>query len=41
MGWIGIRQVDAFTEVPFGGNPAGVVTVADSLDEAQMQLAFC
>ena len=38
MGWIGIRQVDAFTEVPFGGNPAGVVTVADSLDEAQMQL---
>jgi phenazine biosynthesis protein PhzF family len=38
MGWIGIRQVDAFTEVPFGGNPAGVVTVADSLDEGQMQL---
>lgn len=38
MGWIGIRQVDAFTEVPFGGNPAGVVTAADSLDEAQMQL---
>jgi trans-2,3-dihydro-3-hydroxyanthranilate isomerase len=38
MGRIGIRQVDAFTEVPFGGNPAGVVTVADSLDEAQMQL---
>ena len=38
MGWIGIRQVDAFTEVPFGGSPAGVVTVADSLDEAQMQL---
>jgi len=38
MGWIGIRQVDAFTEAPFGGNPAGVVTVADSLDEGQMQL---
>ena len=38
MGRIGIRQVDAFTDVAFGGNPAGVVTVADSLDAAQMQL---
>ncbi|HPD97788.1 MAG TPA: PhzF family phenazine biosynthesis protein [Synergistales bacterium] len=34
---IGIKQVDAFTKDPFGGNPAGVVTVADSLDEEQMQ----
>lgn len=34
---IGIKQVDAFTDVPFGGNPAGVVTAADSLDESRMQ----
>ena len=37
METIRIKQVDAFTDVPFGGNPAGVVTVADSLDEGQMQ----
>jgi trans-2,3-dihydro-3-hydroxyanthranilate isomerase len=33
-----IKQVDAFTEMPFGGNPAGVVTKADSLNEEEMQL---
>lgn len=27
-----IKQVDAFTSIPFGGNPAGVVTDADLLD---------
>ncbi|NLI96317.1 MAG: PhzF family phenazine biosynthesis protein [Synergistaceae bacterium] len=32
-----IRQVDAFTDVLFGGNPAGVVTDARGLDEGQMQ----
>jgi PhzF family phenazine biosynthesis protein len=32
-----IKQVDAFTEMPFGGNPAGVVTVAEGLDEGRMQ----
>jgi trans-2,3-dihydro-3-hydroxyanthranilate isomerase len=35
---IRVKQVDAFTKDPFGGNPAGVVSVADSLDEEQMQL---
>ena len=35
---IRIKQVDAFTEIPFGGNPAGVVTKADSLNEEEMQL---
>lgn len=34
---IRIKQVDAFTDVPFGGNPAGVVTNAEGLDEGQMQ----
>ncbi|SHK00756.1 PhzF family phenazine biosynthesis protein [Paramaledivibacter caminithermalis] len=29
-------QVDAFTNIPFGGNPAGVVLDADDLDENQM-----
>ncbi|MDT8285323.1 MAG: PhzF family phenazine biosynthesis protein [Thermovirgaceae bacterium] len=33
-----IKQVDAFTDMPFGGNPAGVVTKADPLNEEQMQL---
>jgi len=32
-----IKQVDAFTDVAFGGNPAGVVTSAEGLDEGQMQ----
>ncbi len=34
---IRIQQVDAFTTVPFGGNPAGVVTDASALTEAEMQ----
>lgn len=29
--------MDAFTDRPFGGNPAGVVTDADGLTDAQMQ----
>lgn len=33
-----IYQVDAFTDTPFGGNPAGVVPDADGLSEAQMQV---
>jgi trans-2,3-dihydro-3-hydroxyanthranilate isomerase len=33
-----VYQVDAFTDVPFGGNPAGVVPEAESLDETHMQL---
>ena len=32
-----IWQVDAFTSVPFGGNPAGVVPDARGLTSAQMQ----
>lgn len=32
-----IFQVDAFTDRPFGGNPAGVVLDAERLSEAQMQ----
>lgn len=35
---IDIYQVDAFTDVPFGGNPAGVVPDAAGLDEREMQL---
>ena len=38
MGKIRIKQVDAFTDSLFGGNPAGVVTEASSLSEEQMQL---
>jgi len=34
---IRIKQVDAFTDVAFCGNPAGVVTEADDLTEEQMQ----
>ncbi|HYE08846.1 MAG TPA: PhzF family phenazine biosynthesis protein [Patescibacteria group bacterium] len=34
---IKIKQVDAFTNQVFGGNPAGVVTCADSLTNAEMQ----
>jgi len=33
-----IYQVDAFTDQPFGGNPAGVVPEAYYLDEQEMQL---
>jgi PhzF family phenazine biosynthesis protein len=32
-----VLQIDAFTTVPFAGNPAGVVLEADGLDEAEMQ----
>jgi len=32
-----IYQVDAFTDKPFGGNPAGVVTDARSLTDENMQ----
>jgi len=34
---IRIKQIDAFTDVPFGGNPAGVVTDADDLSDEQKQ----
>jgi len=34
---IRIKQVDAFTTVPFGGNPAGVVTDAAGLTEREMR----
>lgn len=33
---INLHQVDAFTDVLFGGNPAGVVTNADELNDEQM-----
>ena len=33
-----VKQVDAFTSVPFRGNFAGVVPAADGLTDAQMQL---
>lgn len=32
-----IHQVDAFTDEPFSGNPAGVVLNADNLDESMMK----
>ena len=32
------RVVDAFTETPFAGNPAGVVLDAEGLTESEMQL---
>ena len=34
---IAIKQVDAFTEVPLTGNPAGVVPAAEGLTDQQMQ----
>ncbi len=34
---IKIKQVDAFTKNPFGGNPAGVVINAEGLSEIDMQ----
>ncbi|WP_432667247.1 PhzF family phenazine biosynthesis protein [Wukongibacter baidiensis] len=37
---INIKQVDAFTKAPFGGNPAGVVTDANNLsDELKQKIA--
>lgn len=37
---IKIKQIDAFASNPFGGNPAGVVTVADGLsDEIKQKIA--
>lgn len=40
MGIVKIKQVDAFTTRPFGGNPAGVVTDANDLsDEVKQQIA--
>lgn len=35
--WIPIVQVDAFTSLPFSGNPAAAVLDADALTEPQMQ----
>ncbi|MEW6511364.1 MAG: PhzF family phenazine biosynthesis protein [Bacteroidota bacterium] len=35
---INVKQVDAFTEVPLTGNPAGVVLTGDGLSERQMQM---
>lgn len=37
MRGIGIFQVDAFSDKPFGGNPAGVVLDAQNLTDEQMQ----
>ncbi|MBS0290349.1 MAG: PhzF family phenazine biosynthesis isomerase [Proteobacteria bacterium] len=34
---IHVHQVDAFSETPFGGNPAGVVLDADLLEESMMR----
>ncbi|PTM56796.1 PhzF family phenazine biosynthesis protein [Desmospora activa DSM 45169] len=34
---IPVYHVDAFTDVPFGGNPAGVVPEADGLTEEEMK----
>jgi trans-2,3-dihydro-3-hydroxyanthranilate isomerase len=34
---IAVKQVDAFTETPLTGNPAGVVPNADGLSDEQMQ----
>jgi trans-2,3-dihydro-3-hydroxyanthranilate isomerase len=34
---IKVKQVDAFTTVPFGGNPAAVVIDAEGLTEEEMQ----
>lgn len=37
MNHLRIYQADAFTDVPFAGNPAGVVLEADGLTDADMQ----
>ena len=34
---IRLKQIDAFTDTPLTGNPAGVVVQADGLTDAQMQ----
>lgn len=34
---IAIKQIDAFTDIPLAGNPAGVVSRADGLTPEQMQ----
>ncbi len=31
MKTVSVKQVDAFTTIPFGGNPAGVVTDASKI----------
>ncbi|WBW95629.1 PhzF family phenazine biosynthesis protein [Oceanirhabdus sp. W0125-5] len=37
---INIKQVDAFTSIPFGGNPAGVVTEASTIsDDIKQKIA--
>lgn len=38
MKTIVIKQIDAFTKVPFQGNPAGVVNEASYLNDNQMQI---
>lgn len=35
---IAVKQVDAFTDIPLSGNPAGVVVAAAGLSDQQMQL---
>jgi trans-2,3-dihydro-3-hydroxyanthranilate isomerase len=37
MQQVTIKQVDAFTTIPFSGNPAGVITDASGLSTEQMQ----
>lgn len=37
MKTVKIKQVDAFTKLPFGGNPAGVVTDASGLTDKEKQ----
>lgn len=37
MNKVKIKQVDAFTSIPFGGNPAGVVTDANNIDDSIKQ----
>lgn len=37
MKTVNIKQVDAFTTIPFGGNPAGVVTDASHLTDDEKQ----
>lgn len=40
MNKIKIKQVDAFTSIPFGGNPAGVVTDANNIsDDIKQKIA--
>ncbi|HIL48835.1 MAG TPA: PhzF family phenazine biosynthesis protein, partial [Acidimicrobiia bacterium] len=37
MGSTAFVQVDAFTDVPFGGNPAAVIVLEGPADDAWMQ----